>query len=294
MSIGAAAAQFLRTLEVERQCSPHTIRSYRGDIMRFVAYVQAECAVEAVTTWHVRAYLGMRQDEGISKRSLARNVCALRTWFDFLHATAVVKKNPLATLRTPRFDRTLPTVLSIDQAHDLMQQQPSAFPLRDQALCDVLYGGGLRIGELAALTVDAVCLRFGIARVWGKGNKQRDVPIGAYAVHSVRTYIETERDRLQQHRTHTTALWLNRFGNRLSDRSIRTIVCARAERTGMPPQTTPHTLRHSYATHMIEGGADLRSVQKLLGHASIATTQLYTHMTHDRIQSVYNQFHPRA
>jgi integrase/recombinase XerD len=291
MSISAAAAEFLRVLEVERQCSPHTIRSYRGDIMRFVAYVQPECAVEAVTAWHVRAYLGVRQNAGTSKRSLARNVCALRTWFDFLHATAVIAQNPLATLRTPRFDRTLPIVLSIDQAHDLMQRQPSAFPWRDQALCDVLYGGGLRIGELAALTIDAVCLRTGIARVWGKGNQQRDVPIGAYAVHSVRTYIETERVCFH---SHTTALWLNRFGKPLSDRSIRTIVCTRAKRTGMPAQTTPHTLRHSYATHMIEGGADLRSVQKLLGHASIATTQLYTHMTHDRIQSVYNQFHPRA
>lgn len=294
MKIEQTIPSFLMMLEHERLCSRHTVRQYQADIRQFVAYVGVEQDVRQIDVWHVRSFLSRRQTDGVGKRTIARQLSCLRSFFQYLCEQSFIPSHPLASMRTPRFEQRLPTVLSVQQAAHLMDgaAQNGSFRLRNQAICDTLYGGGLRVGELVQLQLDAVCLDHGMVRVQGKGKKERRVPIGAYAVASIRAYVEQERRPADPS---IQTLFLNRWGRPLSDRGVRRMMALLVrDGGGVPTSTSPHTLRHSYATHLLEGGADVRIVQQLLGHASLSTTQVYTHVTRDHLQSVYNQHHPRA
>jgi integrase/recombinase XerC len=292
MTDGDLPAAFLRHLEVERGASPHTLRSYRVDLDDFAGFLARTApgtALTAVDARGVRAWVADLHARRLAPASIGRRIAAVRSWFTFLVRRGVVAANPARDVRSPRVPKLLPNFLPVDEAKALVDGDGvrTTDPARDRAILELLYASGLRVSELSGLDLDDVEPSERLLRVRGKGGKERVVPYGGAAARALSTYLRA--------RGHTEgALFRNPRGGRLTVRSIRSIVRRSARAAGLTRRVTPHTLRHSFATHLLDGGADLRMIQELLGHSRLSTTQRYTHVTPDRLAAVYDQAHPRA
>lgn len=288
---GPVVAAFLRYLAAERGASEHTVRSYRADLLDCVAFLERRAlgALPDADARVVRGYLADLHARGLARTSIARRLATLRSFFRFLIRRGRARVNPAREVRTPRLPGRLPAHLPIDQSEALFRQPlgDDEAGRRDRAILEVLYASGVRVAELSGLDVEDADLRDGSVRVLGKGRKERIVPLGRKAVEALRTYLGAREGT-------RGALFRNSRGGRLTVRSLHRIVRARARAAGLAGRVTPHTLRHTFATHLLDAGADLRLIQELLGHARLATTQRYTHVSADRLAKVYDAAHPRA
>ncbi len=286
-----AVEAFLRYLAVERGASAHTLRSYRGDLADCHAFLRARGVgpLSDADARLLRGYLADLHARGLARSSVARRLATLRSFFRFLIRQGRARANPAAEVRTPRLPQRLPTYLPIDESEALLRQpfSPEALGSRDRAVLELLYATGIRVAELSGLNVEDVDLQERVVRVLGKGGKERIVPLGGKAVEAVRAY-------LAGHPRGAGPLFLNGRGQRLTVRTFHRVVRGRARAAGLTRRVSPHTLRHTFATHLLGAGADLRLIQELLGHARLGTTQKYTHVSVDRLMTVYDAAHPRA
>jgi site-specific recombinase XerD len=285
----AHLARFLDHLAV-RGLSPRTVASYREDLSQFLSFIRTP--VEAVDARTLRRYLTFLAEHRYARRTIARRLSAVRGFLRFLVTEGVLPASPAARIRSPKRQRTLPKVYAPAEIERLIETaaRNGPHPLRTVALIELLYGSGLRIAEAQALSVEDLDLGRGELRVLGKGGRERIVPVGRAACAAVSRYLDQERSRLAPRHG---ALFVGEDGARLTVRSLRRLV-AETARAAELPYTAPHVLRHSFATHLLEGGADLRSVQELLGHKSLSATQVYTHVAQAYIQDEYRRAHPRA
>ncbi|MBE1534778.1 tyrosine recombinase XerC [Actinomadura algeriensis] len=296
-ALEAAAAEFGRHLHAERDVSPHTLRAYLGDLRDLCAHA-ADAGVTHPAELDVallRAWLARQHAMGLSRATLARRTAAARAFTGHLHRLGVLESDPGLLLGTPQRRRSLPAVLTRDDAGRLLDRMDAEGPLglRDLAVLEVLYATGVRIGELCGLDVDDLDTGHRTVRVLGKGGRERTVPMGEPAARAVQEWIRAGRPALVTEDS-GPALFLGARGRRLHPTSARRMVHARIAEVGGMPDMAPHGLRHSAASHLLEGGADLRSVQEILGHASLQTTQLYTHVSSERLRRVHRQAHPRG
>jgi integrase/recombinase XerD len=302
----AAVGRFLDHLQVERGVSPHTLAAYRRDLSRYLGFLRGRgiAAPSEVDEAALRAFRASvsagtyrvgDEERPYSARSVARILSAVRSFHRFLLREGDVARDPAVDLRAPALPRTLPKAITVDEAARLLEApDPSTSSgLRDRAILELLYGAGLRISELTGLDVDDIDLEDGFLRVTGKGDKQREVPLGSFARDAVSAYLVRARPRLAAG-AGGPALFLNQSGGRLTRQGCSTILAGHVRAAGIRRRVTLHTLRHSFATHLLEGGADVRVVQELLGHASVATTQIYTLVTEEHLREVYVTSHPRA
>lgn len=293
----AAIELFVDHLADDRGCSPHTAAAYAGDARDLAAFC-TDLGVEhpdQVRLTTLRRWLGRQAADGRARATLARRAAGARALFAFLVDEGIIERDPAALLATPKRGGDLPRVLRPDQVTALLEAPPADTPagLRDRAFLEVLYASGARVAEACGLDLDGLDLSAGRVRLLGKGGDERMAPLGRPAVEALERYLTTGRRSLLPTGATTPALFVGDRGARLSTRSARRIVSRAATQAGVG-HVTPHTLRHSYATHLLEGGADLRTVQELLGHASLATTQRYTHLSRGRLVETYLKAHPRA
>ncbi len=286
--------KFLKYLKLERGASAHTLRAYEHDLTEFSRYCAA--APLQVDMIDIRGFISERIIGGKEKSTVARKLATLRSFFNYLYQEGHVKINQAKLVPTPKLPRQLPNFLSVDDAFNLVQAPEGIglIPVRDRAILELLYSSGLRVSEVAGLNVDDVNLREGLVKARGKGKKERIVPIGDKAVDALKSYF-VERMLFKKRKSAApgdAAFFLNRTGGRLTDRQIRRIVVKHARAIGMEGQIGPHTLRHTFATHLLIGGADLRSIQEMLGHSSLSTTQKYTHLDIGHLIEVYDKAHP--
>lgn len=289
-----AIARYLSHLELERRVSPHTLAAYGRDLRQLEAFAaREERPVAALDLAALERFVRGLMAEGRSPRSVSRLVAAVRGFYR--HATAGTAASPAADLAAPRAWQALPKFLSVDEVDALMAAPDTAEAagVRDRALLEVLYATGLRVSELLGLTLAHVDLDGGVVTTMGKGRKERVVPIGDTAVAWLRTYLGAARPALAAGRTPTPRLFLNVRGTPLSRMGFWKLLRAHGLRAGIRQPISPHVLRHSFATHLLERGADLRAIQMMLGHANLSTTQIYTHVLDERLRSVYERFHPR-
>lgn len=287
--------EFLAHLAVERNLSPRTVEAYHRDLTQFNAWLVGQSLqLDGVERAALRNYLGARRDGGLSPRSAARALSTLRGFFRFLVRTEVLSADPTANLRSPSLWQTVPHALSSDEIEALLAAPDTSttLGLRDLAMLETLYATGLRVSELVGLTRDRVRLDPGFVRVIGKGRKERLVPLGRNAISSIDDYLEHARSKLNQRRL--PQLFLNHRGGPLTRQGFWKILRGHAANAGISSQVSPHIIRHSFATHLVENGADLRSVQMMLGHASLTTTEIYTHVAGERMRRLYDEKHPRA
>jgi integrase/recombinase XerD len=285
------------TLALEDGASPRTIEAYRRDVIRCAAYLRDKGITSArdISPAALREFVYHLKDLGLAGSSIRRNISALRTWFRVLLAEGLVHADPTERLDAPQRWRTLPEVLSVDEVTRLLAapQLDERLAFRDRAMLELAYGAGLRVSEWIGLATKDVLLEDGLVRVFGKGSKERLVPIGRSAIGAVAVYMRELRPILE--RGHGKGiLFLNGQGKPLTRMGAWKILRKYVEQAGIEKAVSPHTLRHSFATHLLEGGADLRAVQEMLGHADIATTQIYTHVDREYLRSVHKQFHPRS
>jgi len=287
----AAVGSFLEYLGVERGASPHTLRSYAADLAEFTRFLTDEKigGLPDVDTRAVRAYVARLHQRRLSKATVARKLAAVRSCFRFLARRGALPANPARQVRSPRLGRRLPSFLPVDEATVLLNAppEPSAAGARDRALLELLYASGLRVAEGCGLDLDDLDEARRTVRVVGKGDKERVVPVGETALEALAAHLAMRGRR-------RGPLFLNARGGRLTPRSAHRIVRARARQVGIDQRVTPHTLRHSFATHMLGAGADLRLIQELLGHSRLSTTQRYTHVSPEHLMRVYDRAHPRA
>lgn len=295
-----AILAFLTYLEKERNMSSHTVRNYGVDLEQFYEYLvnagEAEGFPATTTHRQIRGFLAYLEERGVSKQTLARKIAALRSFFKFLIKRGYCTENPALVIHTPKLEKRIPRFLTVEEIERLLNMpDPVTFiGARDRAILELLYSAGLRTFELVALDHEDVDLERQYLRTRGKGKKERINPIGRYAVEALRIYLRMKAEHPDRLRFHPHALFLNFRGERLTTRSIRRLIEGYAQRAGLPDNVSPHTLRHSFATHLVLRGADLRVVQELLGHENISTTQIYTHITATQIQHVYHEAHPRS
>jgi integrase/recombinase XerD len=284
-------------LVLEQGASPRTDEAYGRDLARFATYAVSRGAVGPadVTARLLREYVYHLKDLGLAPASIRRNVSALRTYFKFLLGEGRVTHDPSERLESPKRWRTLPEVLSVAEVDKLLASPTLDDPLvfRDRALLELAYGAGLRVSEWISIGVRDVMFDEGLVRVFGKGSKERLVPIGRRAIGALASYVRELRPRLE-HGEGRGALFLNARGQPLTRMGAWKILQKYVARAGIEKHVSPHTLRHSFATHLLEGGADLRAVQEMLGHADISTTQIYTHVDREYLRTVHRQYHPRA
>lgn len=298
MEIQRSVEQFLIFASVEKGLSDNTITTYRGDLERFASYMMAlgDREIDQVEREDILSYLAMLHESGYAPATLAQHIACLKSFYHFLAAEHFVRKDLVATLEMPKLAQLFPTILTQEQAGQLLAAPQPNTPLgiRDKALLELLYATGIRVSELVGLNTGDLNLEAGYAQVFGKGSKERIVPIGRLALAALQNYLQQGRPLLYHSRQAEEALFLNCRGGRLSRQGFWKILRGYTEQCGFDFTITPHTLRHSVATHLLENGADLRVVQELLGHADIATTQIYTHLTKGHLRQVYEAYHPRA
>ncbi len=283
-------AAYLAEIAAEHRRSPLTLRNYASDIAGFVAYLQEtqQKDVLDVTRQTFRAYLAVLADQGVARASVARKVSTIHTFYRYLVTSAILPRDPLQGVSPPKRERRLPRILDEREAAVLMTAPAvdDAFGLRDRAILELLYAAGIRVAELVGLNLDAVDLREARMVVRGKGNRERVALLGSPAIAALERYLASARPTLAT-KDGEQALFLNRDGGRLTARAVQLMVRRAGAEAGLSVATHPHLLRHSFATHLLDGGADLRVVQELLGHASAGTTQIYTHVTEARQRQVY-------
>lgn len=286
---------FLGALREQKGYSQHTVRSYRADLIHFFTFLGEQ--KNDVDAREIRSYLGNLFGR-YKRTTIARKLSAIRTFFSFLERKGILESNPAKEISSPKLDKYIPGYLTVDEVFRLMErpEQEKPFGSRDLAILELLYSCGIRVSEMAGLNVSSMDFSARLLKVTGKGNKERIVPVGRQALHAVEQYLDATRHfRGKWGGDHGDApLFVNQKGGRLSSRSIHRIVKHYALECGLSPEISPHSMRHSFATHMLDGGADLRSVQELLGHESLSTTQKYTHVTLDRLMEVYDKAHPRS
>jgi tyrosine recombinase XerC len=282
--------KFLDYLKIERHYSPHTLINYQRDLKLLINFLKGK-KIDRITA---RSYL-MFLEKKYGKRSIARKLSSARSFFRFLLREKVIKSNPFEDLITPKLPKRLPNFLYPEEVNALLAapEVKTVIGLRDRALLEVLYATGMRVDEIIKIKLNDLDLQEGEIKVLGKGNKERIVLFGSQARKALEAYLEQARPHLLQ-KEKSRALFVSRHAGNLSKRQVERIIRTYAQKAGIPKKVTPHTLRHSFATHLLAGGADLRMVQELLGHSSLSTTQVYTHITKERLKQVYDLAHPRA
>lgn len=298
---------FIESLSAEKGYSPHTLRAYRNNLLEMTAFIAGEpekarndpgqlgkVRLEDVDTLQIRRYLGHLHTKN-QKSTIARKLAAVRSFFRYLHKHRIITDNPAENLHPPKLGKTMPTYLSVDDMFRMldMVKPVGVLGLRNKAIIETLYSTGVRVSELSGLNVGDVDAQTGIMRVLGKGDKERLVPIGLKALESIAAYREALTAETGISPDCEGAMFLNKDNGRLTTRSIGRVVDQLAKACGLAVPISPHAMRHSFATHMLDGGADLRAVQELLGHSSLSTTQRYTHVSIDRLMAAYDKAHPR-
>ncbi len=289
-------AAFIKHLRSERQASAHTIRSYEDDLGLYASYLEESGGEgsdpSSADPVRLRRYSAWLAGRGYAPSTIARRLASLRSFFRFLRREGLVAGDPTAGLRNPKQAKRLPRLLRVDEVIRLLDGVPTdtAPGVRDRAMLETLYGGGVRVSELVGLDVRDLDDASDLVRVRGKGRRERLCPVGAIAAEWLRRWVLLRQPKHPRE----AALFLNQRGGRLTTRSVGRILEGHLLRAGLVDTASPHTLRHSFATHLLDGGADLRSVQELLGHRNLTTTQIYTHVTQDRILDIYHDAHPRA
>ena len=280
--------KFIRYLEIEKNYSKLTILNYRLDLEGFLEFL-AGASLESVDYLTVRKYLALLKERNLNSRTVSRHLSSLRSFFKFLTREGFLKSNAITSVSSPKLDKHLPLFLTEAEVAQLIQASlpKDETGLRDRAILETFYSTGIRISELVGLSLDDMDFIGGIVKVRGKGKKERIAPIGDQAIRALREYLEARSKQSQ-------AVFLNKRGSRITDRGVRTIVAKYLRIAGLKQGVSPHTLRHSFATHLLDRGADLRTVQELLGHANLSTTQIYTHLTTEKLKNVYDKAHPRA
>ncbi len=296
-----AIARFLQYLTVERNASAYTIKSYREDLTALAEYLAEACGgicpkPENISVLDLRGYVAALHEAGYAKSSIARRLASLRSFFKFGQREGWTKTNPAKPLRNPRKGRSLPHFLSADDIGRLLSAPPAntTMGLRDRAILETMYSAGLRVSEAVGLNRGDLDLADSILRVRGKGRKERLAPIGSYAATALEQWLAKARPNPREPGGPATPVFLNKFGRRLTTRSVARMLEKHLQFTGLDSRTSPHSLRHSFATHLLDRGADIRSVQELLGHKSLVTTQIYTHVSTTALREVYEKAHPRA
>lgn len=288
--------KFLKYLEIERNVSVHTLRAYERDLKEFSEYCHAQ--PEDIDMIDIRGFISEQINKGKSKTTVSRKLATLRSFFTYLYREGYVRINQAKLVPAPKTPKHLPNFLSVDDAFNLVQTPEGIglLPVRDRAILELLYSSGLRVSEVAGLNIDDLNMREGMVKAKGKGKKERIVPVGNKAMDALKSYL-VERKLYKKKKSipdSDNALFLNRNGERLTDRQMRRIVVKYARAIGIDGQIGPHTLRHTFATHLLFGGADLRVIQELLGHSSLSTTQKYTHLDIGHLIDVYDKAHPLA
>jgi integrase/recombinase XerC len=284
--------KFTTYLEAERNASKHTIINYRVDLTDFHKFMDSRELIETGPL-DIRRFLSHLTDRQCSRSTLGRKLACLRSFFKFLVRENAVTSNPAATISSPKQEKRLPSFLEVDEIARLLEapQGDRWDAKRDKALMELLYSSGLRVGELVAISVDDVDLESGLVKVFGKRKKERIVPVGAVALKALRVYLEARPEK----NSHVqNPLFINKNYTRLTDRSVRRIILKYVRQLGIKKDVYPHMFRHSFATHMLDRGADLRSVQELLGHENLSTTQIYTHVSLKKVREAFETAHPRA
>ncbi|MFH1457576.1 MAG: tyrosine recombinase XerC [Candidatus Omnitrophota bacterium] len=284
--------KFMRYLEIEKNYSPHTLLNYRLDLEDFRRFIR-DTGIDKIDYLLLRKYLAQLKEKNLGTRSVNRRLSGLRSFFKFLAREGYLKTNPILSISSPKIDKHLPSFLTEEEVSRLIESafakdDKDAQGLRNRAILETFYSTGIRISELVGLAVEDVDFIGGIVKVMGKGKKERVVPIGEVAMAVIRKYLEKRKKQSE-------ALFLNKNGRRISSRGVRNIVFKYIKRSGIKQEgVSAHTFRHSFATHLLNRGADLRTVQELLGHANLSTTQIYTHLTTEKLKNVYDKAHPRA
>jgi integrase/recombinase XerC len=296
----SAVAQFLRYLAIERNASTLTVKSYREDLTALLEYAEQLYGrlpePREVTPLDLRGYVSALHDAGYAKTSVARRLASMRTFFKFCQREGWADANPARPLRNPRPDRKLPHFLTTDEIARLLEAPPAsaAMGLRDRAILETMYSAGLRVSEVVGLNDGDLDAENELIRVRGKGRKERLSPLGTYALRALRKWLEKRVLSPKEAPGAAAPMFVNKFGRRLTTRSVARMLEKHLQITGLDGRTTPHTLRHSFATHLLDRGADIRSVQELLGHKSLVTTQIYTHVSTAGLRAAYQKAHPRA
>lgn len=283
--------KYLAHIEHDKNFSPQTLRAYQNDLNQYLSFLRTEgCSdLGMATRLLLRKFLAFLKEQNYSKTTVARKLVSIRSLYKFLCREGILECNPVENVRTPKQDRKLPRFMSINEAEMLLNlpDLSSLLGIRDSAIMETLYSTGMRVSELVGMDIADVDFHNGIVKVRGKGKKERLLPIGNHALNAIQLYLN-KRGSVKQ------ALFLNKREGRLTERSVARMLEKYAKKGGMGSHISPHTLRHSFATHLLDRGADLRSVQELLGHANLSTTQIYTHITTERLKQVYDRTHPRA
>lgn len=296
-----ALADYLRHLGIEKNASAYTVKSYREDLMQALAFFRerlgtADATPDRITTRLLRAHMAWLHEQGYAKPTIARRIASVRSWLRFLCRRGVLQVNPAEGLRGPKQDKKLPNFMTEANIDRLLSLEPGESPLalRDKAMLETLYSAGVRVGELCSLKIDDLDLDEGLITVRGKGRKERLALLGSKAKQALRDWLKA-RESFQAHLHKSgTAVFLNKNGGPLTVRSVGRILEKYLIQAGLDASATPHTLRHTFATHLLDAGADIRGVQELLGHKNLATTQIYTHVSTQRLQDSYHKAHPRA
>ncbi|MFA5362740.1 MAG: tyrosine recombinase XerC [Candidatus Omnitrophota bacterium] len=280
--------KFIRYLEIEKNYSSHTTLNYKHDLDDFKVFL-GETDIAKVDYLLLRKYLAVLKEKKLGSRTVARHLSVLRSFFRFLNREGFLKSNPILIISSPKIEKYLPLFMTEEEVSKVLAvvSVDNELGLRNRAILEMFYSTGMRISELAGLRASDIDFIGGVAKVLGKGRKERLVPVGDIALSALRSYLEKRKKQ-------TDTLFLNKNGSRITVRGIRNAVKKYLFSAGMKQGVSAHTFRHSFATHLLNRGADLRSVQELLGHANLSTTQIYTHLTTDRLKSVYNKAHPRA
>ena len=297
MELPAPISSFLTHIRVEKGLSANTVSAYRRDLMKFSDFAQKrKLSLEAVRSDELMDFLAGLYRQRLESKSVARHLVSLRNFFRFAQTQELIAEDPSVNLESPKIRRSLPGYLRLEEVERLLAQPDGKTPfgMRDRAMLEVLYSAGLRVSELIGLRVSDLDTKVGCVRCIGKGDKERIVPIGKKALGMVERYLREARPKLLGKATNSPTLFVNRRGGALSRVGVWKILSSYGRRAGLRVALTPHMLRHSFATHLLERGADLRSVQLMLGHADISTTQIYTHVVEERLKQIYKAHHPRA
>jgi integrase/recombinase XerD len=289
---------FIHFLSVERGLAKNTLESYERDITYFISYLnhQGLHVLERTEKLHILNYLLSLKQQGKAAATVSRNMVSIRAFFQFLMRERMITHDPSLYMETPKLEKRLPKVMTVAEVEQLLNtpQTTTTHGLRDKAMLELLYATGIRVSELISLNTEDVNLGMGFVRCIGKGSKERIIPLGRIAAQYLNDYIQQKRPKLLKAGKEEKALFINHLGTRLTRQGFWKIIKKIAKEAAIDKEITPHTLRHSFATHLLENGADLRAVQEMLGHADISTTQIYTHITKARMKEVYDRTHPRA